>query len=85
MICTVRCAWIPTTNSSIGCEYCLADPKHPANNGTIPTKAITGNPPHADKAGFRKSYCANPSIKSVLPKDYWTMNMHAIPGAVNDR
>eukprot|EP00666_Eupelagonemidae_sp_cell4sb_P000461 gene461-biopygen34655 len=38
---------------SIGCPYCLTDPKHPANNGSIPVKEITGNPPHADKAGFR--------------------------------
>ena len=41
---------------SIGCDFCMTDPKHPDNNGSIPTKPITGNPPHADKAGFRKSY-----------------------------
>ena len=69
---------------SIGCDYCLTDPKHPDNKGQIPTKAITGNPPHADKAGFRKSYCDNPKTESVLPKEFWTLNLHAIPGAVND-
>ena len=26
-------------------------------------KEITGNPPHADKAGFRKSYCEKPKTK----------------------
>jgi hypothetical protein len=77
------CLWW-SQGCSIGCPYCLTDPRHPDNNGTIPTKAITGNAPHADKAGFRKSYCANPTTKSVLPKEYWTMNIHAIPGAVND-
>ena len=43
----------------------MTDPKHPDNKGKIPTKAITGNPPHADKAGFRKSYCDAPKTKSV--------------------
>ena len=69
---------------SIGCPYCLTDPHHPDNNGTIPTKAITGNAPHADKAGFRKSYCEKPSTKSILPKEYWTMNIHAEDGAEDD-
>ena len=69
---------------SIGCEFCLTDPKHPDNNGSIPTKPINGNPPHADKAGFRKSYCENPKTKAVLPKEYWTMNVHAADGAEND-
>jgi hypothetical protein len=62
----------------------MTDPKHPDNKGKIPTKAITGNPPHADKAGFRKSYCAAPKTKAVLPKEYWTLNLAAIAGAVND-
>ena len=69
---------------SIGCDFCLTDPNHPDNNGSIPTKPITGNPPHADKAGFRKSYCDAPKTKSVLPKEYWTLNLHAIEGAIND-
>jgi hypothetical protein len=65
-------------------SYCLTDPKHPQNNGTIPTKAITGNAPHTDKAGFRISYCENPNTQAVLPKEFWTMNLHAVPGAWND-
>ena len=77
------CLWW-SQGCSIGCKYCLTDPKHPDNQGKIPTKAITGNPPHADKAGFRKSYCDAPTTKSVLPKEYWTMNIHAAEGAVND-
>ena len=77
------CLWW-SQGCSIGCEYCLTDPKHPANGGKIPTAAITGNAPHADKAGFRTSYCENPSTESVLPKEYWTMNIHAVPGAWND-
>ena len=59
-------------------------PRHPDNNGTIPTTPITGNDPHADKAGFRKSYCENPKTQDVLPKEYWTMNIHAVPRATND-
>merc|ERR1711865_1305740 len=77
------CLWW-SQGCSIGCEYCLTDPNHPDNNGTIPTTPINGNPPHADKAGFRKSYCENPTVKAVLPREYWTLNMHAVPGAVND-
>ena len=69
---------------SIGCDYCLTDPKHPDNNGSIPNGPIRGNNPHSDKAGFRKSYCASPKTKAVLPKEYWTMNIHAVDGAVND-
>ena len=76
------CLWW-SQGCSIGCPYCLTDPKHPANNGTIPTKPIKGNAPHTDKAGFRKSYCEKPTT-AVLPKKYWTMNVHAEPGSVND-
>ena len=77
------CLWW-SQGCSIGCDYCLTDPRHPINNGTIPTTPINGNPPHADKAGFRKSYCENPKTQDVLPKEYWTMNIHAIPRAKND-
>ena len=28
---------------SIGCDYCLTDPMHPANNGSIPTKVSVGS------------------------------------------
>ena len=77
------CLWW-SQGCSIGCDYCLTDPKHPDNNGSIPTKPITGNAPHADKAGFRKSYCEKPKTKAVLPKEYWTMNIHAAEGTKND-
>lgn len=77
------CLWW-SQGCSIGCPFCMTDPRHPANNGSIPTKPIVGNPPHADKAGFRKSYCENPSVKSVLPKEFWTLNIHAEEGAEND-
>ena len=79
----MQCLWW-SQGCSIGCDYCLTDPKHPDNNGSIPTKPITGNAPHADKAGFRKSYCEFPKTKAVLPKEYWTMNIHAVEGAAND-
>eukprot|EP00937_MAST-01D_sp_MAST-1D-sp2_P000201 g201.t1 len=62
----------------------MTDPRHPLNNGTIPTKEITGNKPHDDKAGFRKSYCAAPTTASVLPREYWTMNVHAVEGSESD-
>ena len=77
------CLWW-SQGCSIGCDYCLTDPSHPANNGSIPTHEITGNAPHADKAGFRKSYCDAPKTKSVLPKEFWTMNIHADEGAEDD-
>eukprot|EP00040_Diaphanoeca_grandis_P011957 m.61133 g.61133 ORF g.61133 m.61133 type:complete len:428 (-) comp22936_c0_seq1:157-1440(-) len=77
------CLWW-SQGCSIGCPYCLTDPRHPDNNGSIPTKAIMGNPPHADKAGFRKSYCENPTTEAVLPQEYWTLNLKAIPGSIND-
>eukprot|EP01052_Picozoa_sp_SAG31_P048251 SAG31_NODE_10014_length_1195_cov_2.343978_1_plen_219_part_01 len=77
------CLWW-SQGCSIGCDFCLTDPKHPDNKGKVPTKAITGNPPHADKAGFRKSYCDAPKTKAVLPKEYWTLNLAAVPGAAND-
>lgn len=77
------CLWW-SQGCSIGCDFCLTDPRHPANNGSIPTKVITGNPPHADKAGFRKSYCDAPKTKSVLPKEFWTLNIHADEGSESD-
>ena len=30
---------------SIGCDYCLTDPMHPANNGSIPTNVSMGDIP----------------------------------------
>ena len=77
------CLW-GSQGCSIGCDFCLTDPRHPDNHGSIPTSPITGNPPHADKAGFRKSYCSQPSTEDVLPKEFWTMNIHAEPRAEND-
>ena len=58
------CLWW-SQGCSIGCDFCLTDPRHPENNGSIPTAPITGNPPHADKAGFRKSYCDDPKTGAV--------------------
>jgi len=80
------CLWW-SQGCSIGCEVCTtnmtADGKHP-------TTPVLGNLPHTDKSGFRKSYCDNPKTGPVLPKYntkgdlLWTMNIHAVPGAVND-
>jgi hypothetical protein len=78
------CLWW-SQGCSIGCEFCETDPRHPANGGKIPTKAITGNPPHADKAGFRRSYCNHTNAAPwTLPREAWSMNLHAVEGAVND-
>lgn len=76
------CLWW-SQGCSIGCEYCVTDPRHEANNGSIPTRAIEGAWPHTDKAGFRTAYCDTPA-EPVLPKAYWTMNRHAVDGAIND-
>lgn len=76
------CLWW-SQGCSIGCEYCITDPRHPANHGKIPTSTIDGGWPHTNKAGFRTAYCDEPG-RSVLPKKYWTMNIHAMDGAVND-
>lgn len=55
------------------------------SNGTIPTQPITGNPPHTDKAGFRKSYCKQKTAKPwTLPRKAWTMNINAVEGAEDD-
>ena len=55
-------------------------------NAVIPTAPITGNDPHSDKAGFRKSYCnTTPGYdKWTLPREAWTMNIHAIEGSEDD-
>ena len=60
------CLWW-SQGCSIGCDYRATDPRHPYNNGSIPTRAITGGWPHDDKAGFRTAYCDKPG-KAVLPK-----------------
>ena len=107
---------------SIGCDFCLTDPRHPENNGTIPTKVLSFNKCQMLKqtAIFRKSLGTRPtatrqasashivrtqkqrsahtisskflipselpplSYQDVLPKEYWTMNTHAVPRAEND-
>jgi len=68
------CLWW-SQGCSIGCASCATDTKT--------SKAITGNPPHADKIGFRKRYC-NSTMEPTLPKRAWTMNVRAVDGAVND-
>ena len=66
---------------SIGCAVCATNL---TSNGTVPPGPITGNAPHADKAGFRKSYCDNPRTGPTLPRHAWTMNVHAVEGADED-
>lgn len=68
------CMWW-SQGCSIGCDVCAT-----AAGGTAP---ITGNAPHADKAGFRKRYC-NSTMKATLPKHAWTLNLDAVEGSVND-
>ena len=74
------CLWW-SQGCSIHCPFCVTDPP----GGVIPTYAVTGNPPHADKAGFRKSYC-NQTMKKpwTLPKHAWTMNINATEGSELD-
>ena len=76
------CLWW-SQGCSIGCDYCITDPRHEANGGKIPTRPVTGGWPHDDKAGFRTAYCDEPG-QSVLPKKFWTLNLQAVEGAVND-
>ena len=42
-----RCKVSPVSfqGCSIGCDYCLTDPMHPANNGSIPTNVSMGGIP----------------------------------------
>ena len=77
------------------------------SDGVIPTAPVTGNAPHTDKAGFRKSYCnTTPGFDKdvsqhaqqrdssadcrgccgfqTLPREAWTMNIHAIRGSADD-
>ena len=73
------CLWW-SQGCSIGCATCATN----LTRGKVPPGPIFGNPPHADKAGFRKSYCANPTTTSTLPREAWTMNVHAVEGSVTD-
>lgn len=52
-------------------------------DGKHPTTPVVGNPPHTDKAGFRKAYCDYPTTPT-LPKYAWTMNIHAEEGSEED-
>ena len=45
------CLWW-SQGCSIGCSMCATN----LTDGKIPVGPITGNAPHTDKAGFRKSY-----------------------------
>ena len=78
--------WWWSQGCSIGCAKC-------ATELIGPTGAAGGNPPHADKIGFRKRFCNAsynsagapvPMINSTLPRDAWTMNVDAIEGAEED-
>ena len=44
---------------------------------------MTGKAPHSDKIGFRTRYC-NSTFKPTLPREAWTMNIHAVENSVND-
>ena len=48
---------------SIGCDFCLTDPRHPENNGTIPTKVLSFNKCQMlkQRAIFRKSLGTRPT------------------------
>jgi len=75
------CLWW-SQGCSIHCSRCATDL---LPNGSIPTSAVTGNPPHADKAGFRKSYCPHASATPwTLPRHAWTMNVDAVEGSEKD-
>eukprot|EP00928_Gymnodinium_smaydae_P028390 TRINITY_DN21659_c0_g1_i1.p1 TRINITY_DN21659_c0_g1~~TRINITY_DN21659_c0_g1_i1.p1 ORF type:complete len:426 (+),score=29.75 TRINITY_DN21659_c0_g1_i1:74-1351(+) len=74
------CLWW-SQGCSIHCDFCVTDPP----GGQVPTTPITGNHPHADKAGFRKSYCKqNMSKPWTLPRKAWTMNVNAVECSEED-
>jgi hypothetical protein len=75
------CLWW-SQGCSIHCDYCATAPP----GGLIPTQPVTGNAPHADKAGFGKSYCNQTLEKPwTLPREAWTMNIDAVEGSEEDR
>eukprot|EP00756_Hemistasia_phaeocysticola_P046860 Hpha_TRINITY_DN206_c0_g1::TRINITY_DN206_c0_g1_i1::g.83750::m.83750 len=62
------CLWF-NQGCSIGCDKCTGEGP--------------GVAPHADKIGFRVRYC-NSTLEPTLPKKFWTMNLGAEEGSVND-
>ena len=68
------CLWW-SQGCSIGCDQCATE--------TYGMKPITGNPPQAGKAGFRKRYC-NSTFKATLPRKAWTLNIDAVEGSEED-
>jgi hypothetical protein len=79
--------WWWSQGCSIGCKQC-------ATELIGPDGAAGGNSPHTDKIGFRKRFCNSsynsagapvPLINSTLPREAWTMNVHAVEGTPEDR
>lgn len=74
------CLWW-SQGCSIHCPYCVTE----TPGGVIPTAPVNGHAPHADKAGFRVSYCNQTSSKPwTLPRHAWTMNIDAVEGSEDD-
>ena len=75
------CLWW-SQGCSINCQWCATN----MTDGVIPTAPVTGVAPHADKAGFRVSYCNTTKGFDAwtLPREAWTMNIHAVEGADDD-
>jgi len=71
------CLWW-SQGCSIGCSECAT-----AVLGNVPHAPITGASPHTDKNGFRTRYC-NSTFKATLPREAWTMNVHAVEGSEDD-
>lgn len=79
------CLWW-SQGCSIGCEKCATD-----FIGT--TGSAGGAGAHKDKIGFSKRFCnvsynsakaPAPLINSTLPREAWTMNLHAVEGSEED-
>ena len=78
--------WWWSQGCSIGCKEC-------ATELIGADGSAGGNPPHADKIGFRKRFCntswnsagaPTPMINSTLPREAWTMNVDATLGEEED-
>ena len=79
------CLWW-SQGCSIGCEKCATDL-------IGATGAAGGAGAHPDKIGFSKRFCnasfnsagaPTPLINSTLPREAWTMNIHAVEGSEED-